>query len=257
VRGAGGDREPGDHQRFSCSSSIHSKCRGRWWSTSPSSSAWRTRRRYTEREKTAYEHAWEIEHAFGYHKYDDPGWSRKFRTFLYGRAWTHAEGPVALFNHATAWLRRHRVLLPGVSVLARQVSAARVAAEDRLHATVARATFRADPALPPALGRPAHGARRRTSLGAGAAAAAADALDRDGDGACAGPDERDLRVQAGPGELVAGAGNRLATLAQYGMYSKAAALERTPEPRRTALVTAVVRNLEAQAIDDALDCSRC
>jgi hypothetical protein len=47
--------------------------------------------------------------------------------------------------------------------------------------------------------------------------------------------------------------NRLATLAQYGMYSKAAALERTPEPRRTALVTAVVRNLEAQAIDDALD----
>jgi hypothetical protein len=44
---------------------------------------------------------------------------RKFRTFLYGRAWTHAEGPVALFNHAVAWLRRHRVLLPGVSVLAR------------------------------------------------------------------------------------------------------------------------------------------
>jgi hypothetical protein len=24
-----------------------------------------------------------------------------------------------LFNHAVAWLRRHRVLLPGVSVLAR------------------------------------------------------------------------------------------------------------------------------------------
>ena len=45
----------------------------------------------------------------------------------------------------------HRVLLPGVGVLARQVSAARTAAEDRLHATVARATFRADPALPPAL----------------------------------------------------------------------------------------------------------
>ncbi|MCU1682971.1 MAG: transposase [Amycolatopsis sp.] len=72
---------------------------------------------YTERPKTAYEHAWEIEQAFGYHKYDDQAWGRKFRTFLYGRAWTHAEGPVALFNHATAWLRRHRVLLPGVSIL--------------------------------------------------------------------------------------------------------------------------------------------
>ncbi|TCN44213.1 uncharacterized protein DUF4158 [Kribbella orskensis] len=106
---------------------------------------------YIDREKTAYEHAWEIEQAFGYHKYDDPDWGRKFRTFLYGRAWTHAEGPVALFNHPTAWLRRHRVLLPGVGVLARQVSAARTAAEDRLHATVARATFRAHPALPPAL----------------------------------------------------------------------------------------------------------
>jgi hypothetical protein len=43
------------------------------------------------------------------------------------------------------------VLLPGVSILARQVAAARTAAEDRLHATVARATYRADPALPPAL----------------------------------------------------------------------------------------------------------
>ena len=47
--------------------------------------------------------------------------------------------------------------------------------------------------------------------------------------------------------------NRLATLARYGMASKAAALERAPEPRRTALLTAVMRNLEAAAIDDALD----
>jgi hypothetical protein len=57
-------------------------------------------KRYTEREKTAYEHAWEIQEAFGYHPYEDREWGRKFRTFLYGRAWTHAEGPVALFNHA-------------------------------------------------------------------------------------------------------------------------------------------------------------
>lgn len=59
--------------------------------------------------------------------------------------------PVALFNRAVAWLRRHRVLLPAVSVLARQVSAARTAAEDRLHSSVARAAHRVDRALPPAL----------------------------------------------------------------------------------------------------------
>ncbi|MDJ0379899.1 hypothetical protein QMF80_03445 [Streptomyces sp. G-G2] len=46
------------------------------------------------------------------------------------------------------WLRRHRVLLPGVSVLARQVSEVRVIAEKRLHTTAAKAARRADPALP-------------------------------------------------------------------------------------------------------------
>jgi hypothetical protein len=35
------------------------------------------------------------------------------------------------------------VLLPGVSVLVRQVSAARTAAENRLHSSVARAAYRA------------------------------------------------------------------------------------------------------------------
>nr|WP_245226073.1 DUF4158 domain-containing protein [Streptomyces smyrnaeus] len=39
-------------------------------------------KQYTERSRTAYEHA-------------------KFRTFPHGRAWTHAEGPQALFNQAT------------------------------------------------------------------------------------------------------------------------------------------------------------
>lgn len=40
---------------------------------------------------------------------------------------------MALFNHAVTWLRRNRVLLPGVSVLARQVSEARTVAERRVY----------------------------------------------------------------------------------------------------------------------------
>jgi hypothetical protein len=36
---------------------------------------------------------------------------------------------VALFEQAAGWLRRNRVLLPGVTVLARQVAAARETAE--------------------------------------------------------------------------------------------------------------------------------
>ncbi|MGB7795953.1 MAG: DUF4158 domain-containing protein [Pseudonocardiaceae bacterium] len=67
-------------------------------------------KQYVERAKTAYEHSCEIRRRLGYHEFEDPQRSRKFRTFLYGRAWTHPEGPVALFNHAVAWLRRSRVL---------------------------------------------------------------------------------------------------------------------------------------------------
>ncbi|MFJ7497373.1 hypothetical protein ACIQZB_40900 [Streptomyces sp. NPDC097727] len=40
------------------------------------------------------------------------------------------------------------MLLPGVSVLARQVSEVRKVADKRLHATVAKSARRADPALP-------------------------------------------------------------------------------------------------------------
>jgi hypothetical protein len=68
-------------------------------------------KRYAERRMTPYNHAQEIRERFGYRDYSDRKWSREFRTFLYGRAWTHAEGPVALFNHAVTWLRRNQVLL--------------------------------------------------------------------------------------------------------------------------------------------------
>lgn len=95
-------------------------------------------KRYTERAKTAYEHAWEIRDAYGYHPFEDAEWGRPFRAFLHGRAWTGAEGPVALFNQAVGRLRRHRVLLPGVSMLAKQVASVRQVAEKRLYATAPR-----------------------------------------------------------------------------------------------------------------------
>ncbi|WSQ40381.1 hypothetical protein OG609_42675 [Streptomyces sp. NBC_01224] len=37
------------------------------------------------------------------------------------------------------------------------------------------------------------------------------------------------------------------------MGTRAPKLERTSEPKRTAMLTAVMRHLEAKAIDDALD----
>ncbi|WLQ69231.1 Tn3 family transposase [Streptomyces glycanivorans] len=210
-------------------------------------------KRYTERKPTAYEHSWEIRRRYEYREYEDPAWGRRFRTFLHGRAWTHAEGPVALFDHAVAWLRRHRVLLPGVSVLARQVSEVRAVAEKRLHATVARAAHRADPVLPGELvrllevpdgARVSELERLRRPPTRTTGTAMARALDRVNEISA---------FQLGRVNLTRVPVNRLSTLARYGLASKAQTLERSAEPRRTALLTAVVRSLEAAAIDDALD----
>ena len=51
-------------------------------------------KRYTERPKTVYEHAWEIRQAYGFRVFEDEQVTVEFRRFLDGRAWTHAQGPV-------------------------------------------------------------------------------------------------------------------------------------------------------------------
>ncbi|OPC77682.1 Tn3 family transposase [Embleya scabrispora] len=210
-------------------------------------------KRYVERPKTAYEHAWEIRDAYGYHAYEDHAWGRRFRGFLHGRAWTQAEGPVALFDQAVAWLRRNRVLLPGVSVLARQVAEVREVAEARLYATVAKAARRADPDLPadlvatlavPEGKRFSELERLRRPPTRTTGPAMVRALER--------VDEISA-FKLGRLRLSRVPPNRLASLARYGFASKAQTLERASEPRRTAMVTAVMRHLEAVAIDDALD----
>ncbi|MFD8916088.1 Tn3 family transposase [Streptomyces sp. NPDC059575] len=160
---------------------------------------------------------------------------------------------MALFNHAVTWLRRRRVLLPGVSVLARQVSEARTAAERRLYEAVARAADRADPALAPALAallevpegrRVSELERLRTPPVKTTGTAMVRAMERV---------EEISAFALGRVNLSRVPVNRLSTLARYGQLSKAQTIERAPEPRRTALLTAVVRQLEAQAVDDALD----
>lgn len=60
-------------------------------------------KRYVERPKTAYEHSWEIRRRFGYHEFEDWAWGRKFRTFLYGRAWTHPGHRVQVPKNQRIW----------------------------------------------------------------------------------------------------------------------------------------------------------
>jgi TnpA family transposase len=210
-------------------------------------------KRYTARAKTAYEHAWEIRDAYGFRAFADPEAAAGFRLFLEGRAWTHAEGPYRLFGQAAGWLRRNRVLLPGVSVLARLVASVREAAADRMHRVLAGAAADADPALPSRLGgllvvpdgqrfselERLRQAPRRTS-----GKAMTGALDRVSEVLALGA--RSASVEVVPA-------NRLAALARYGLAAKAPALRDLAEPRKTATLLATARHLEAAAVDDALD----
>jgi len=104
-------------------------------------------KRYTDRPMTAYEHAWQIRDAYGLRLLEDAEVTAGLRQFLDGRAWTHAEGPGALFDHGVGWLRRRRVLLPGITVLVRLVVAVREAAAARMHTTLAAAATAVDPML--------------------------------------------------------------------------------------------------------------
>ena len=161
---------------------------------------------------------------------------------------------MALFNQAVGWLRRHRVLLPGVRVLARQVAevrAGRGEAAVRHGGEAPRGGGRALPGdLVALLGVP--DGRRFSELerlrrpptrttGTGLAKAlervdeiAAFRLGR-------------VRLEQGAAEPAGDAGRGTGWARRRRSWSG------PPEPKRTALLTAVVRHLEASAIDDALD----
>ena len=183
-------------------------------------------KRYTDRPKTAYEHAWEIRVAYGFRAFEDALVGEDFGRFLDGRAWTHAEGPAALFEQAVGWLRRHRVLLPGVTVLTRLVNAVRDAAADRMHARLAAAVEEFDPMLPGRLRaslRVPDGSRfseleqwRRAPTRV-SGRGLVKALDRSAD--LAGLRVREVDCSAVPA-------NRMTALARYGLASSATALLR-------------------------------
>jgi hypothetical protein len=176
-----------------------------------------------------------IRDAYGFRVFEDPEAAAGFRVFLEGRAWTHAEGPYRLFEQAAGWLRRNRVLLPGISVLARLVVSARDGAAERMYRSLASAAAAADPALPARLrgllvvqdGRRVsvlerlRAAPRRTS-----GRAMTGALDRVSEVLALGA--RSVEVDAVPV-------NRLAALARYRLAAKAPALRDLAEPLGAAL----------------------
>ena len=80
-----------------------------------------------------WDHAAAIRRIYGYRNFTDPPAYFHLVRWLYTRAWLSAERPSLLFDLATARLVERKVLLPGVTVLARLVAQVRDRAgrEDR------------------------------------------------------------------------------------------------------------------------------
>lgn len=209
-------------------------------------------KRYAERVETANAHARELRQAYGYRELAGPV-AEELSAFVYSRAWTHGEGPTVLFEHARMWLRRERVLLPGVTTLVRVVQSVREAAGAQMYEVVASSAQGSDPQLPVVL-------RGLLTVEQGERVSRLEGL-RSGPTRLSGPElDKALRrvemvrmLGAGTVDLSGVPAARVRALARYGLGAKAQTLRRLVEPRRTATLVATVAALESAAVDDALD----
>lgn len=205
-------------------------------------------RRYVERDKTPLEHSWEIREELGYRDFGSA--DQGTRDFLQARAWTRPERPSQLFDHGVAWLRSEKVLLPGVSVLARLVSEVRTDMSDRLYSRLASRVSselgqRLDKLLTvPSGSRVSELDRLRRAPTRESGPEMVRALDRAAEIAGFGTDRINM-ADVPP--------SRMAALARAGLTGDAFTLRRLPGERRSATLLATARLLRSNAIDDALD----
>jgi hypothetical protein len=210
-------------------------------------------KQYAARQNTQWEHTVEIRAEFGYRNFSDPEASAELRAYLAARAWTRLEPSKALFDAAVRWLRRRRVLLPGVHALIKLVIEVRTAATTRVWETITAAAVEADTELPgrldgllkvPPDARVSELERLRRGPVRISGREMTGALDRASELAGLGASAVDLSgIPA----------NRVETLARDGLTAKAPVLAKRTDARRTATLVATVRSLTSTAVDDALD----
>src|SRR3954471_15319297 len=196
------------------------------------------------------DHVAEIRRNYGYRDFHEGTEAAALSRWLANRAWVSAERPSVLFDLATARLVERKVLLPGVTVLARLVAQVRDQAASRLWRTLARAL------------KPGQATRLETLLVADessrqsplerlrraptrvSVAGMVEALER----------LREIRVLGvGLIDLSAVPPVRVQTLARFAAAARAQAIARMPPPRRLATLLAFAKVQEAAAVDDVLD----
>ncbi|WTX00847.1 Tn3 family transposase (plasmid) [Streptomycetaceae bacterium NBC_01309] len=203
---------------------------------------------YGERENTRLEHVRELRKILEYREFADA--EGELRAWVDARAWTTGEGPKALFDASVGWLRERRVLLLGVTTLARLVASVREAANKRLWDTLygllstgQRAVLDALLTVPPGA-RVSELDRLRRGPVRISGPQMKEALERVGE--IAALEVGDLDVSAIPPR-------RLAELSRYGVDGKASLLKRHTDERRLATLLATAVYLTTRAVDDALD----
>jgi TnpA family transposase len=200
--------------------------------------------------ETRWEHTALIRQQYGYRDFNSQPEHWRLVRWLYQRATLSAESPSLLFDLATARLVQRRILLPGVSVLARLVASVRERAANRLFQVLSQLPNPAqrkqleellvvqDGERYSPVDRLRHPPNR---ISAPALVAALKRL----------AEVRLLGI--GTIDVTRVPPNRLKVLARSASAARSQAIARMPASRRIATMLAFVYLLEFTATDDALD----
>lgn len=211
---------------------------------------WSTLPRYLDRPATRHAHTVKIREEYGYADFTEPPWRFRLTRWLYTRAWLSSERPSMLFDLSTAWLAERKVLLPGVTTLARLIAQIRERAANRLWRQLAtlpspeqRVQLEALLVVPDDL--------RQSPL---------DRLRRgprriSGPALCLALYRYETLRALGVGHLDVSRipPTRLRTLARHAATAWAPLIARMPLERRIATLVAFAYTFETAALDDALD----
>ncbi|HTF64358.1 MAG TPA: Tn3 family transposase [Edaphobacter sp.] len=197
-----------------------------------------------------WDHAAEIRQHCGFHDFNESSALFRLNRWLYALCWTGTDRPSVLFDRATAWLIAHKVLLPGVTVLERHVTRLRTRVEERVRSMLTRSISQESKAkLESLLSVPEGGHhslldRLRKGPFRRSAPELVRALERV-------EEVRSLGIEFAVSDRIPP--GRLQALARFARSATPMAIQRLAESRRLAALVAFVCNLEACALDDALD----
>jgi hypothetical protein len=200
--------------------------------------------------ETRWDHAAEIRHHCGLRDFTEPSAQFRLNRWLYALCWTGTDRPSVLFDRATTWLIAQKVLLPAVTTLERHVARLRSRVEERVWSMLATAAppesrSKLETLLSiPDDGRQSLLDRLRKGPYRRSAPELVRALDRV-------EDIRRLGITLSMAHCIPA--GRIHSLARFANTAKISVIRKLPESRRLATLVAFAGNLEAAALDDALD----